>query len=84
MRTESATDAKNKFGEVMDAALREPVVIQRSGRNAVVMMAYEDYEALLAQVDGQWGLGATKSKEEGFIGATKSKQLLDRLLNAED
>lgn len=43
MRIESATNAKNHFGEIMDAALREPVLIQRSGRDTVVMMSYEYY-----------------------------------------
>ena len=44
MRVESATNAKNNFGAIMDAAMREPVIIQKSGRNAVVMMSYEEYE----------------------------------------
>ena len=84
MRTETATDAKNKFGEVMDAALREPVIIQRSGRNAVVMMAYEDFEEFRALVDQRWGAQATQAKRKGFIGTKKSEKLLQTLLNAED
>lgn len=84
MKTETATDAKNNFGQVMDAALREPVVIRRSGRNAVVMLAYEDYEELLALADKNWGERATRAKASGLIGAEKSHALLNALLNAAD
>lgn len=84
MRTETATDAKNNFGAVLDAALREPVVIRKSGRNAVVMIAYEDYENLVAMVDGYWGMKAEQARHKGFIGKAKSHKLLDTLLNAGD
>jgi antitoxin Phd len=84
MRVETASDAKNRFGEVMDAALRAPVVIRRSGRNAVVMLAYEDYEALVALVDRQWAEKASHAKGKGMTGAAKSERLLNRLLHAED
>ena len=55
MRIESATNAKNHFGEIMDAALREPVIIQRSGRNAVVMLSVEEHEILEILSDRYWG-----------------------------
>ncbi|MFO0388120.1 MAG: type II toxin-antitoxin system Phd/YefM family antitoxin [Alphaproteobacteria bacterium] len=84
MRTESATDAKNNFGALMDAALREPIVIQRSGRNSVVMLAYEDYEHLLKIIDSSWGQKADAARKKGSIGTAKSKQLLNDLLNARD
>lgn len=53
MLYESATHTKNHLGEIIDAALREPVCIQRSGRNTVVMMAYEEYLELIAAADIQ-------------------------------
>jgi prevent-host-death family protein len=84
MRIESATDAKNSFGAIMDMALREPVVIQRSGRNSVVMLAYEDYEEMTALMDKLWGERASKAKRKGFIGPAKSRHLLNKLLHAED
>lgn len=84
MHMESATEAKNRFGAVMDAALRAPVVIQRSGRNAVVMLAYEDYEALVAAADEAWGKKAARAKRKGFLGAEKSGRLIRELLGAGD
>lgn len=48
MSTFSALEAKNRLGQIIDAAQREPVTITRHGRPAVVVLAIQDYEALLA------------------------------------
>ena len=41
----SATDAKNKFGEVLELARREPVRIQKNGRDVAVLLSAEEYRA---------------------------------------
>lgn len=46
MRTISATEAKQGLAGVLDAALREPVVIQRQKRNVAVVLSMQDYERL--------------------------------------
>ncbi|MCC5995977.1 MAG: type II toxin-antitoxin system Phd/YefM family antitoxin [Oceanicaulis sp.] len=43
MRTFTAADAKNRFGELLDAARREPVSIERHGRPVAVMISQEEY-----------------------------------------
>ncbi|MES2413292.1 MAG: type II toxin-antitoxin system Phd/YefM family antitoxin [Pseudomonadota bacterium] len=48
MTTVSALEAKNRLGQILDAAQREPVTITRHGRPYVVVIAVDDYEALLA------------------------------------
>ncbi len=47
MTTFSALEAKNRLGQILDAAQRAPVTITRHGRPAVVVLAVEDYEKLL-------------------------------------
>jgi prevent-host-death family protein len=42
----SATDAKNKFGEVLEMARNEPVRIQKNGRDVAVMLSVEEYQRL--------------------------------------
>ncbi|MBL8599387.1 MAG: type II toxin-antitoxin system Phd/YefM family antitoxin [Devosia sp.] len=42
----SATDAKNKFGEVLEMARKEPVRIQKNGRDVAVMLSAEEYKRL--------------------------------------
>ncbi len=48
MNTFTSNDAKQKFGEVIDLALREPVSITRHGRPSVVLTSDADYRELLA------------------------------------
>ena len=46
MQTFSANEAKQNFGEVIDAALRAPVAITKHGRRSVVITSGEDYREL--------------------------------------
>lgn len=43
----TATDAKNRFGELLEMARTEPVAIQKSGRVAAYVVSAEQYEALV-------------------------------------
>jgi prevent-host-death family protein len=42
----SATDAKNKFGEVSEMARKEPVRIQKNGRDVAVILSADEYKRL--------------------------------------
>lgn len=48
MRYVSATDAKQRFAEVIDAAQREPVVIRRQKRDVAVLLSPQEYDRLRA------------------------------------
>jgi prevent-host-death family protein len=48
MNTFTSNDAKQRFGEVIELALREPVSITRHGRPSVVLTSDADYRELLA------------------------------------
>jgi prevent-host-death family protein len=49
-------DAKNRFSEVVDAALHgRPQEVSRRGRPAVVVVAAEDYARLIAEAGGRRG-----------------------------
>lgn len=43
----TATDAKNKFGQVLEMAQAEPVRIQKNGRDVAVVLSPEQYNALV-------------------------------------
>jgi prevent-host-death family protein len=43
MKSITALEAKNRFGEVMEAAQRQPVGITRNGRPSVVVISAESY-----------------------------------------
>ncbi len=44
MKTYTATEAKNKFGQLLDDAQRGPVRIEKHGRRPMVVMTEEAYE----------------------------------------
>ena len=46
MKTVTATDAKQRFAAVIDAAQREPVVIRRQNRDVAVIMSAEEYDRI--------------------------------------
>lgn len=45
----SATDAKNKFGQVLEMAQAEPVRVQKNGRDVAIVLSAEQYADLQAQ-----------------------------------
>ena len=60
MRTFSSADAKNHFGELVDAARLTPVSVTKYDKPFVVVMSAEEYERLAGK-DRQTGL-AEKTK----------------------
>lgn len=48
MSTITATEAKKKFGEVLDMAQSEPVHVQKNGRDVAVVLSSEEYQRLTA------------------------------------
>jgi prevent-host-death family protein len=46
MRTISASEARQGLSSVLDAAAREPVIIQRQKRDVAVVLSVEEYERL--------------------------------------
>ncbi len=49
MGTMSATDAKNKFGQLLEMARTEPVRIQKNGRDVGVLVSPEQFAAMETQ-----------------------------------
>ena len=48
----TATDAKNRLGQVLETAQREPVFIDKSGRRHSVVISAARYEELLRAESG--------------------------------
>jgi len=46
MKAMSATDAKQRFAALLDAAQREPVRIRRQNRDVAVVMSAEEYDRI--------------------------------------
>lgn len=48
----TATEAKNRLGQMLDHCQREPVVIEKSGRRHSVLLSAAHYDALVAASGG--------------------------------
>ncbi len=51
MTTVPATDAKNKFGELLEVIQREPVEISKKGRTVAVMLSIESYQEMAQKLN---------------------------------
>ena len=48
----TATEAKNRLGQMLEHCQREPVVIEKSGRRHSVLLSAAQYDALVAAGKG--------------------------------
>jgi antitoxin Phd len=76
MNTMDATEAKNRFGTLLQDALVEPVGIRKNGRVTSVLLSIREYERLLALEDAFWGNQAKEAEEEGFLSAEESMRII--------
>jgi prevent-host-death family protein len=82
MKTLGASEAKNRFGEMLDLARREPVQIAKKGRSVAVVLSIEEFERFSDLENQLLALKAENAHQEGFIGTVESEALLSEVLNA--
>ncbi len=46
MKSLTASEAKNRFGMLLDWARQEPVIIEKQGRKVAIMLSVEEYQRL--------------------------------------
>lgn len=82
MRTVSATEAKQRFAAMLDAAQREPVEIRRQDRPAAVLISPEEYDRLrgLAIADFQQFCDRVG---KGAVARGLTEETLSAILNAD-
>ena len=68
----TATEVKNKFGKFSDIARTEPVIVEKTGRKTIVLIAFEEYERLTQLEDAYWAEKAASAEVDGYVGSEKS------------
>ena len=86
MKTYSAKDARQNFGEMMDIVQQEPVSIEKHGRPVAVMISDVEYEGMKLQwlreklahgaAQADRGEFAKDSSLKGFLDERKRKREL--------
>jgi len=66
----------------MESALTEPVMIEKSGCPAVVMLSVAEYERLQAMDDAYWEERAKQALEGGLAGTDETMRRLQERLDA--
>ncbi|MGB6688590.1 MAG: type II toxin-antitoxin system Phd/YefM family antitoxin [Terracidiphilus sp.] len=81
MATISATQAKQRFAALLDAAQREPVRIQRHERDVAVLVSAEEYERLnrdrWAEFNRLSAIAAEQAKANGLTEETLAEILAE-------
>ncbi len=80
----TATEAKNRFADLVDSARIEPVTITRNDRAVAIVLSPMEYARLTASDDAYWGEEAKRVSEGDFISASESQTFLNSILNASD
>ena len=79
MNTFTATDAKNRFGELLEAVHREPIEIDKKGRPVAVMLSYNTYQEM------QEALGqAKKPSDLNWLSKWRETAILAPAASADD
>ena len=73
-----ASEAKNNFGKLIDAAQRRPVAINRRGRRVAFMISPADMESIEDLYLGARAMEAIKRGK--FLGVKKSEAYLKSVL----
>jgi len=76
--TFDASEAKNSFGRMIDAAQRSPVAIKRRGRRVAFVISSADMETI---EDFYLGMRAVTAMKHGsFLGVKKSETYLKSVI----
>jgi prevent-host-death family protein len=84
MKVMHAREAKNLFGQLLDFAQKEPVLVTKKGRAVAMVLSIDEYERLEDLENQFWAKKAEEAEGGGFIGEKESDKLLTSLLNAKD
>ena len=49
LKTISSTEAQNKFGQLLDEATEGPVLVQKNGRDKVVIVSIADFKNIMTK-----------------------------------
>jgi len=76
----TATELEAHFEHYLDASIKQPVFIEKSGRQCAVLISIEEYEkitALFAAIeDKYWGDLAVQAEKEGSFQGDAIAELL--------
>jgi len=83
MREIAATEAKNRFGQMLEMTALEPIAIEKKGRPVAVILSVAEYQRLTGLEDRYWGERAQRALDNGFVAEGEGTVWLKEKLDAE-
>lgn len=81
----TATDLKNRLGDVADEARSNPVIITRNGRPDLVLLSARAFALLQKESDLVWGTVAKRAHAKGdYLSVEESATMLRRMMGETD
>jgi prevent-host-death family protein len=80
MRTMTARDAKNRFGELLMEAQKAPVAIEKNGKPVAVLYSFEEHHHI-EQAKLEW-LKAAIAEADADVAAGRVHEMTDELMAA--
>jgi len=84
MKTVTATEVKNKWGQILLAAIREPVIVEKNHAPVAVVLSIEEHNRLVELEDKYWAMLAEEAEREGYLSQEESMNLLKQHMEIDE
>ena len=74
-----AKEAKNRFGELLEAVQRHPIIITKNNRPVAELRRFSEKTRFEEMEDQIWGERANEAAKKGYLGPKKSEEFLNKL-----
>ena len=78
MKTVTATEVKNKWGQILLAAIREPVIVEKNNHPVAVVLSIDEHTRLVELEDKYWAMLAEEAEREGYLSREDSMNILKK------
>jgi antitoxin Phd len=74
----NATNFKNHLGHYLESSIKEPVIVEKSGRPSAVLISFDMFEKLSQYEDFYWGILAIQAEKEGYLSTEETANRLQK------
>ncbi len=82
MHHASLTDFRARIADYLGNLSTAPVVLERNGKPAAVVLSYAEYQRLQDLEDAWWGERARAALQSGLVDSEEARQYLQEKLHA--
>jgi len=75
----AAKEAKNRFGELLEAVQRHPIIITKNNRAVAELRRISEKTRFEEAEEAIWLERTLKAEKEGYLGVKKSEEFMKKL-----